>query len=221
MIKVMLADDQMIVRDGIRMLLEIDKNIDIVAVAMNGAEVLDLLNQSVKIDLLLTDIEMPGLDGISLISQVKAIDTDIKIIVLSMHNDLSYLGESFAQNADGYLLKNCNVDELLFAINHVMQGGRYISTELSVNLADLYYTNQIALAHQSLKQDTEFSEREIEVLQLIGEGLTNYEISDKLFLSKRTIEGYRQSLLQKTNSNNTATLIKFAVVHGLLNCTSK
>lgn len=217
----MLADDQMIVRDGIRMLLETAENIDIVAVAMNGAEVLDLLQQPVKVDLLLTDIEMPGLDGISLISQAKAIDPDIKIIVLSMHNDLSYLGESFAQNADGYLLKNCNVDELLFAINHVMQGGRYISTELSVNLADLYYTNQIALAPQGLKQDTEFSEREIEVLQLIGEGLTNYEISDKLFLSKRTIEGHRQSLLQKTNSNNTATLIKFAVVHGLLDCTPK
>jgi two-component system response regulator NreC len=215
MIKVMLADDQMIVRDGIRMLLEMDENIDIVAVANNGSEVLDLLKQSVKIDLLLTDIEMPELDGISLISQVKAIDPDIKIIVLSMHHDLSYLNKSFAQDANGYLLKKCNVDELLFAINHVMQGGKYISTELSVDLAVLY-ANRITFAHPALKQDTEFSEREIEVLQLIGEGLTNYEISDRLFLSKRTIEGHRQSLLQKTNSNNTATLIKFAVVHGLV-----
>jgi DNA-binding NarL/FixJ family response regulator len=216
MIKVMLAEDHVIVRDGIKMILEQDENIDIIAVAKNGIEVLDLLKKGGKTDVLLTDIQMPELDGINLIGKVKAIDPDIKIIMLSMHNDLSFLTQTFAQDANGYLLKGCSVDELLFAINYVAQGGKYISTELSLELADRY-ANHMTLTHNTtLKQDNDFSEREMEVLQLIGEGLTNYEISDRLFLSKRTVEGHRQSLLQKTNSNNTATLIKFAVLHGLV-----
>jgi DNA-binding NarL/FixJ family response regulator len=212
----MLTEDHVIVRDGIKMILEQDENIDIIAVAKNGIEVLDLLKKGGKTDVLLTDIQMPELDGINLIGKVKAIDPDTKIIMLSMHNDLSFLTQTFAQDANGYLLKGCSVDELLFAINYVAQGGKYISTELSLELADRY-ANHMTLTHNTtLKQDNDFSEREMEVLQLIGEGLTNYEISDRLFLSKRTVEGHRQSLLQKTNSNNTATLIKFAVLHGLV-----
>jgi DNA-binding NarL/FixJ family response regulator len=216
MIKVMLAEDHVIVRDGIKMILEQDENIDIIAVAKNGIEVLDLLKKGGKTDVLLTDIQMPELDGINLIGKVKAIDPDIKIIMLSMHNDLSFLTQTFAQDANGYLLKGCSVDELLFAINYVAQGGKYISTELSLELADRYANHMMLTHNTTLKQDNDFSEREMEVLQLIGEGLTNHEISDRLFLSKRTVEGHRQSLLQKTNSNNTATLIKFAVLHGLV-----
>jgi DNA-binding NarL/FixJ family response regulator len=216
MIKVMLAEDHVIVRDGIKMILEQGENIDIVAVAKNGVEVLDLLKRGGKTDVLLTDIQMPELDGINLIGKVKAIDPDIKIIMLSMHNDLGFLTQTFAQDANGYLLKGCSVDELLFAINYVAQGGKYISTELSLELADRYANHMTRTHNTTLKQDNDFSEREMEVLQLIGEGLTNHEISDRLFLSKRTVEGHRQSLLQKTNSNNTATLIKFAVLHGLV-----
>lgn len=215
MINVMLAEDHAIVRDAISMLLETVENIHIVGAATNGLEVIQLLKESVKVDVLLTDIQMPELDGISLISRVKEIDPDIKVIMLSMHNNLVFLKESFAHEADGYLLKECSLEEMLFAINHVAHGGKYISTAISLDLAALY-AFKTEFPESMPDRGDEFTEREIEVLQLIGEGLTTHQISEKLFLSKRTVEGHRLSLLQKTNSNNTATLIKYAVLHKLV-----
>lgn len=215
MINVMLAEDHALVRDGISMLLERVEGIHFVGAATNGMEAIELLKGPIKVDVLLTDIQMPELDGISLIGMVKEIHPDIKIIILSMHNNLVFLKESFAHAADGYLLKECSLEEMLFAINHVIHGGKYISTAISLDLAELY-AFRADFPEELQNQENEFTEREIEVLQLIGEGLTNHQISEKLFLSKRTVEGHRLSLLQKTNSNNTATLIKYAVLNKLV-----
>jgi two-component system response regulator NreC len=215
-LNVILAEDHSIVREGIRSILENDRSIQVIGVAANGTEVLEKLDGPARADVLLTDIQMPGIDGISLIADVKKIDPDIKVIILSMHNDISYVTEAFARGASGYLLKECNPEELLFAIKNVTTGGRYLSMNLSEKLVSAFLKEKSDKGIQG-EINIEFSEREMEVLQLIGEGLTNHEISERVFLSKRTIEGHRHSLLDKTGCRNTATLIKFAIQHQLIN----
>lgn len=215
MINVLIAEDHTIVRNGIKMLLQTDSNINIVGEATSGAEVIDQMSNAVKVDVLLTDIQMQEMDGITLISKAKAINPNTEVIVLSMHNDVTYIDQAFAQGASGYLLKECNTDELLFAVKQVALGRKYICMELSVKLLGLCaQRTSVASSRQNLT--AEFSDRELEVLRLIGEGMTNDEMSERLFLSKRTIEGHRQSLLNKTGSRNTATLIRFAVINGFI-----
>lgn len=215
MINVIIAEDHNIVRNGIKMLLQTDSSINIIGEATSGADVIKLMSHPIKVDVLLTDIQMQEMDGIALISKAKAIDPHTAVIVLSMHNDVNYIDQAFAEGASGYLLKECNTDELLFAVKQAMAGRRYICMDLSVKLLGLA-AQRTSVTNARQHVNAEFSERELEVLHLIAEGLTNDEMSDKLFLSKRTVEGHRQSLLNKTGSRNTATLIRFAVRNGYL-----
>lgn len=212
-----LAEDHNIVRNGIRVLLESDKGISIVGEATNGKQVLDMVNNGVKPDIVLADINMPELDGISLIKELKLINPDIRIVILSMLDNEKYVSQAFAAGAVGYLLKNVSADELIFALKHVHAGEKYLCSELSIRLLDkLVHTTGIPLNINKNSPQIDFSMREIEILHLIAEGLTNLEMSDKLFISKRTIEGHRQSLIEKTGSRNTAALIRFAVLSGIV-----
>lgn len=215
MLQVLLAEDHNIVRNGIRMLLETDESIHIVAEAENGRQVLDYFAKELKTDLVLADINMPELDGISLLREMKTVSPDTKIVMLSMHDNEKYVAQAFLEGASGYLLKNVNADELIFALKHVSAGGRYLCSELTMTMLDKMLKNSHHFQPHS-RQDIEFSQREIEVLKLIAEGLTNNEMSDKLFISKRTIEGHRQSLIDKTGARNTASLIRFAVINGII-----
>jgi DNA-binding NarL/FixJ family response regulator len=212
MIKILLVEDHNIVRNGIKVLLEKDKDMLIVGEAVNGNAVLKAVEDGTEIDIILTDINMPELDGISMIKHLRAINSTIRVIVLSMHDNEKYLAAAFAEGTDGYLLKSVGAQELVFAIKHVHSGGKYLCAELGLKLLESF--NQQSKHEQ--QSDIDFSLREIEVLNLIAEGLTNVEIADKLFVSKRTVEGHRQSLLEKTNSKNTAMLIRFAVLQGMV-----
>lgn len=215
MLKLILAEDHNIVRNGIRMLLEADKEISIVAEAVNGQEVIDRFAEGISADIVLADINMPELDGITLIKQLKIINPSIRVVILSMLDNEKYLLQAFAEGAAGYLLKNVSADELLFSLKHVHAGGKYICAELSIRMLD----KLILSAGQpdiGIRQKVDFSNREIEILHLIAEGLTNVEMSEKLFISKRTIEGHRQSLIEKTGSRNTAALIRYAVLSGIV-----
>jgi len=215
MLQVILAEDHNIVRNGIRMLLEADKEITITGEATNGREVLEMLSNGTKADIVLADINMPELDGISLIKQLKLQSPDTRVVILSMLDNEKYVSQAFAEGASGYLLKSVSADELLFSLKHVHVGGKYLCSELSLRLLDklMYNTNSPAI---TANPQIDFSSREIEILHLIAEGLTNNEMSDKLFISKRTIEGHRQSLIEKTGSRNTAALIRFAVLSGIV-----
>jgi len=215
MLQVILAEDHNIVRNGIRMLLEADKEITITGEATNGREVLDMLSNGTKADIVLADINMPELDGISLIKQLKLQSPDTRVVILSMLDNEKYVSQAFAEGASGYLLKSVSADELLFSLKHVHVGGKYLCSELSLRLLDklMYNTTSPAI---TANPQIDFSSREIEILHLIAEGLTNNEMSDKLFISKRTIEGHRQSLIEKTGSRNTAALIRFAVLSGIV-----
>lgn len=207
-IKVLLAEDHTIVRNGIVALLEKEEDIKIIAEAKNGEEVLTLLESGVAPDVILTDINMPDMNGIELILALKISYPNIKTLVLTMLDDENHVNQSLNAGAHGYLLKNVNIDEIIFAIKQITKGYKYICTGISLNLLAQVSSNPYS---QKIKLDVDISKREIEILNLIAQGFTNSEIADKLFTSKRTIEGNRQNLLDKTGTKNTAALINFVV----------
>src|SRR5690554_2365515 len=214
MLKVILAEDHNIVRNGIKILLEAEEDIEVVGEATNGQEVLDFLDAGNAPDLVLSDINMPLMDGIMLLETLKEQYPQTKVILLSMLDNEEYIIKAFREGASGYLLKSAGADELIFALRHVNSGNKYLSSELSLKMLDRM--NSTVSSATLIRNDIEFSTREIEVLQLIAQGLTNLEMSEKLFLSKRTIEGHRQNLNEKTGSKNTAALIRFAVLSGIV-----
>lgn len=218
MIKVILVEDHLVVRNGIRLLLDSSGEIEIISEVKDGSELLDLLNKGLQPDIVITDINMPVMDGLEVTTYLSEQQPHIKVILLSMLNTADQVIDAFGRGAKGYLVKNVNYNELIFAVKHVASGGRYVCQELSMIMIDLLSNSTLPSAY---KKETELnldlSEREVEVLQLISEGFTNMEIADKLFLSKRTVEGHRQSLINKAKVKNSAELIKFAVQHRMVN----
>ncbi len=216
MIQVLLAEDHNIVRNGIKMLLGSDKEIHVAGEATNGKEALDFISSNEGIDVILADINMPELDGISLIKEAHNLKPDIRVVILSMHDNDKYVSQAFQEGASGYLLKSVSADEMIFSLKHVKAGGKYLCSELSIKMLEKLSQKNVNAVSENVS-NIEFSMREIEVLHLIADGLTNSEMSEKLFLSKRTIEGHRQSLIEKTGSKNTAALIRYAVLNGIIN----
>jgi DNA-binding NarL/FixJ family response regulator len=216
MIKIMLAEDHNVVRNGIRSLLEKESDIQVMAEATNGNEALRLLKEGIKPDLLLADINMPEMNGMEMVAHVSQLYPGLKVMMLSMLDNEKYIMQAFKAGATGYILKNVNAIELVFAIRHVcVSNERYLCNELALRLLDkLIHTPESVFDIDAT--DIDISKREAEVLALISEGYTNQEIADKLFTSKRTIEGHRQSLIEKTGTRNTAALIRFAILNGII-----
>jgi DNA-binding NarL/FixJ family response regulator len=215
MFNIILAEDHNIVRNGIKMLLETDKDVNVVGEAINGYEALNMVQSNPDVDLVLADINMPEMDGLSMVTKIKDINPNIKFMMLSMLDNEKYVVQSFNIGAYGYLLKNISSDELLFSVKHVSRGGKYLCSELANRLLDRLIQRSNA-EDGGVDISKNFSIREIDVLNLIAEGLTNTQMSERLFISKRTIEGHRQSLIEKTGSRNTASLIKYAVLNGII-----
>lgn len=217
MIKIILVEDHVVVRSGIKLLLDSQTDMCVIAEAENGKEALSILDSGILPDIILTDITMAEMGGIELLNRLNRDYNDIKTIVLSMLGSSQYALDVFEKGTNGYLVKNVGHEELLFCIRHVANGGRYVCEEVSMLLMEEFRNISLQLqTSRSSAERFELTDREIEVLELIGEGYTNTEIGDKLFLSKRTIEGHRQSLLEKTKCNNTASLIKVALKCGLI-----
>lgn len=219
MIKIALTEDHKIVRKGISSLLEKEDDMQIIAEASNGAEMIELFNTG-EINpaetILITDINMPGINGLDLIANLMGSYPELRIIALSMLSNEKYVVKAFKAGANGYMLKNINSDELLFGIRHVYNTGeRYICNEIAIELLDRHLERSHVFNDDY--PEIELSKREKEVLLLIAEGFTNQEIADKIFTSKRTVEGHRQNLIDKTQSRNSAALIRYAVVRGIVN----
>lgn len=204
------------VRNGIKLLLDTQDNLEVVADVCCGQEILDLIASGMEADILITDLNMDNVDGLQLVKEFNEKNIKIHVIVLTMLYDEHYVAQSFQHGAKGYLVKNVTAEEMLFCINHVAKGGRYLCEELTMKLVDKLINREDAQSYKMDPADLSLTSREMEVLELLGEGLTNLEISKKLFLSKRTVEGHRQSLIDKTKSKNTPALIKFAIQNGLL-----
>lgn len=223
MIRLVLTDDHKIIRDGVKSLLADVDEFNVVGETSNGHDLLQLLAET-EVDVLLLDINMPDMDGYQTATQVIERYPDSKILVLSMLEHENYINKMLDIGALGYILKNTGREELIYAIQTVAQGKPYVSTEITMSLlqkmrhfpGESDHREPERPAAPAHKAPGDLSKREVEVLGLIAQGYTNAEIADKLFTSKRTVETHRQNLLDKTKSNNTATLIKFAVQKGLI-----
>lgn len=214
MIKIFLVEDHHVVRNGLKMLLNNEPDLEVVAEAENGLEILKLLDQGVKADILISDMSMPEMDGMQLLQQIWEKGHAVKVIFLSMLDAPKMVYSAIQAGASAYLFKNSEAIELIFAIKYVHSGGRYLSTDLQFNmLAQQAHGESISLENTLIEPMTE---RELEVLRLIAEGFTNSEMADKLFLSKRTVEGHRQLLLNKTQAKNSAHMVKIATEMRLL-----
>ncbi|WP_345951603.1 response regulator transcription factor [Mucilaginibacter sp. PAMB04274] len=215
MINVILAEDHVLVRKAIKTLLEAEADITVTGEADNGEQVVELIKNKVQADIILAEINMPGMDAMEMLGLLKEMAPNSKIAFLSMMDNEKSILQAIQAGAKGYLNKTIDVFELLFAVRHIYNNGQYICTSSSMALLNkMQQMPQITPVE--ISPDTEFSVREIEILTLMAEGYTNYEIAEKLFTSKRTVENYRQNMLNKTGSRNTAALIKFAINHGIV-----
>lgn len=211
MIRIILTDDHAIIRDGLRALLNDEPDLEVVAEAADGQALLDLLSTT-STDVVVLDLNMPGMDGFATILHLQQQHPEIRILVLSMLDHERYVAQALDAGAHGYALKNTGRAELVYAIKTVASGQPFLCTTIGLAaLRKLHFPD----AGETTKTSS-LSKRELEVLKLIAEGMTNAEIADKLFTSKRTIETHRQNIIEKTQAKNTAALIKFAVSNGLL-----
>ncbi len=217
MFKILLVEDHKLVRNGVRLILDSHKDIEIIGEVDDGIHALEFLDNNELPELMLTDVDMPRMDGIDLISKVMSKFPKIKIVVLSMIDESTTIIEAFRAGAVGYLSKNSDYNELLNGVLQAAKGKRYLSISLGLALMDNFQVAQPPLIDKEtvfLRYD--ISERELSILELIAQGFTNSEIADQIFLSKRTVEGYRKQLIEKTKTKNTADLVRFAFQNKLL-----
>jgi len=215
MIRVLLTDDHKILRDGIRALLNLQPDLEVVGEASNGQELLEAL-AATPADVVLMDINMPIMDGFATMDHLREQFPDVRVLVLSMLNHENYVHRMLEAGATGYVLKNADIAEITYGIRTVAAGRPFLCTEVGLDMLYKIVRTTALPADAARPKTGELSKRELEVLRLISEGLTNAEIADKLFTSKRTIETHRQNIIEKTQAKNTAALIKYAVSNGLL-----
>ena len=203
MIKIAIADDHKMLAQGVANLLEEDKEFEVAGVFFSGAELLEFLNIR-RVDLVITDMNMPGMDGVALIQNLKKRKIKSKIIVLSMYDDEKIFKKCQQQGVDAYVLKDADPDELIYTIKEVMENRHIMSFQRVLTQMD---NDQYDDAY---KLKFKLSKREIDVLKLLIQGKTNREIADILFLSVFTIETHRKHLYQKLSVSNSIELLNKA-----------
>ncbi|MFV0592805.1 MAG: response regulator [Draconibacterium sp.] len=204
--KIILVDDHAIVLDGLKSLLAKLANAEVVAIASTAEEGLRVLKET-GAQLVITDINMPGMDGLEMIKTIRTKFPPTKIIVLSLHDEPHYIRNILKNRVQAYILKNDTSTELLTAVDHVLKGKIYLSSRI----------NQIMMAQ--LDEDaTEklLTEREIQIIKLIAREKSSKEIASELFISDRTVETHRKNILRKTNSKNIVGLIRFAYQNNII-----
>jgi DNA-binding NarL/FixJ family response regulator len=208
MIKVAIVDDHQLFRQGLAVILTAKENIQVVEKFESAIALLSTI-QTLEVDLILMDIDMPEMDGISATSEVLKIRPEIKVVILSMHLNSVKIQEAIAAKVNGYLLKTASDIEVANAIESVMKGKDFFSQEAQQELIDSYRK----------KDDPNYSEltnREIDILRLVCQELNSQEIADKLFISKHTAETHRRNLLSKIDCKNSVGLVKFAMDNGYI-----
>ncbi len=208
LIRILVVDDHQMFIDGIILLLKKIKNIQIVAQAHDGHEALERL-ANIEIDMVITDISMPGMNGVELTRRIKQKYPEVKVLVLTMYNDTETVFEIMNTEAEGYILKNTGKSELLNAINHIAGNGTFYSHEIMRILSEKSNSKGTVLSSIDL------TTRELEVLKLICEEHTSAEIADKLFISIHTVDTHRKHICQKIGTSTILGMVRFAVEHKL------
>lgn len=211
--KIILAEDQTLVRKGLRALLSSEAELEIVAEAENGIEAIRSSAMH-NPDLILLDLAMPKLSGLSAIKEIKRQSPETKILALTLHTSEEYILEAFKSGADGYCLKNDTHAELLTAIKSVLSGKNYLSPAISGKVLEGYLNGK-----QRIKSDTSWEKltsREKEVLKLVGEGYTSTEIADILYISDKTVDKHRSNIMNKLDLHSATALTAYAIEKGLV-----
>ena len=209
--RIVLADDHVMFRQGIKNILEGAENLEVVGEAGDGLDLLKILKKMIP-DMVILDISMPNLRGLEATREIKMISPDVKVLILTMHKDKEYVFYAISAGAEGYLLKEDADTELFAAVEKIRQGGYYISPLLSGDLT--HELIQASHKGQATSPPEPLTVREREVLKLIAEGISNKEIADLLFISIRTVEHHRANIMRKLNIKQTANLIKYAIRKG-------
>ena len=210
MIRLFLADDHAILRDGLRALFELEPSLQVVGEAESGEQLLAQL-PATPCDVVVLDLHMPGLDGLATTRRLRAEFPDVRILILSMTDPERAIGEVLAAGASGYVLKNASHDEIVTAVRAVAVGQRFLCSELGLTKKLLAVTPESAPQLMS-----GLTAREQEILRFVADGLTTAQIAEKLFTSPRTVESHRQNIMAKTVTKNTAALVKAAASQGWL-----
>jgi DNA-binding NarL/FixJ family response regulator len=212
-VRIVIAEDHTILREGLRSLLSADPNFEIVGEAEDGREAIRCV-EKLKPDLILTDLSMPRMNGMEAIKEIRRISPVTKILVLTVHKAEEYILSTFRAGANGYLLKDSTHAELVMAVKKVLSGKQYISPEISEKVIEGYLEGK-----KTLKSRTSWetlTQREREILKLIAEGYKNKEIADDLCISVKTVEKHRANLMEKLDLHSIQALTAFAIEKGLV-----
>ncbi|MDM8525982.1 response regulator transcription factor [Desulfococcaceae bacterium HSG8] len=211
-IRILLADDHRILREGLKKLIEEEEGFLVVGEAKDGLETVRLA-QNFTPEMVIMDISMPGLNGIEATIRILSEYPETKVIALSMHRESKYVMGMLEAGAKGYLLKDCAFDEVIKAISTVAGGSNY----LSPGITDIVITESLNRMGKQVQTSARslLTQREIEVLQLLAEGIKSKEVGKQLFISKKTVETHRRNIMQKLNLNSTAELVRFAIREGI------
>jgi len=211
MTRILIADDHAVVRAGLRAVLQTNPELELAGEASGGLEALELVQQ-IHPDVLVLDLSMPDLDGISVTRQVKETNPQTRILILTVHEDEALLREAIKAGASGYILKRAAESELVSAIQVILRGDLYVDPSLLRSLLDEQAKSKPA--QPELVEP--LTPREVDVLKLIVEGYTNRQIAEKLSISTRTVEGHRANLSEKLGLHSRVELVRFARDHGII-----
>ena len=213
-IRIILTEDHQILRDGIKALIA-SENIEIIGEATTGAELWTLLDTLLP-DIILMDISLPDTTGIELTAQLKQKFPAIKVLILSMFMDESFIKQSIKAGVNGYLHKNTTREEILAAIHSIYNGRDFFSENISKIILKSYIESAKYNRYDDANPHELLSKREIEILKMFAEGFINKEIADKLFISVRTVESHKNHIMQKLNLKTQVELVKSAIKHKLI-----
>ena len=205
-IEIIIADDHMMIREGLKQLLELDGTMKVIAEANDGEECLNLLNKKIHPDILLLDINMPKKNGIEVLEYIKQNKIPVKVLILTVHNEVEYLLKAVDIGIDGYLLKDSSYDELKEAIDVIISGNTYIQPSLLPALNESM--EDYALDKERIEWLTK---RELDVLRLISEGCSNKKISDELTISERTVKNHISHIFRKIDVEDRTQAAVFAI----------
>jgi DNA-binding NarL/FixJ family response regulator len=211
--RILIAEDHQILRDGLKAILNASDDLTVVGEASDGLEAIRRI-QELSPDLALLDLSMPRMDGLSVMKDIKNRNPETKIVALTMHKDEEYVLEAFRYGADGYCIKSSGHNELLVAIRAVLSGKTYVSPEISDKVMEGYLETKKRMKEKS-SWDT-LTQREKEVLKLVGEGYRNKKIADYLCISVKTVEKHRANIMQKLDLHSASALTAYAIEKGLV-----
>ena len=211
--RIVIAEDHKILRQGLRSLLSTSDDLEVVGEAQDGMDAIQTIRES-NPDLVLLDLNMPKMDGIAVIKDIKRRSPETKILALTMHKNEEYILEVFKSGGNGYCPKSSGHEELMMAIRAVLSGKQYVSPEISGLVLEGYLESRKTIREKS-SFDT-LTQREKEVLKLVGEGYQNKEIADYLCISPMTVEKHRANIMQKLNLHTASALTAYAIDKGLV-----